>query len=80
MFDVNSLTSLLILFFRNKEEAYFVASELLRKICSNKKGVEAIRNLPALLKRLNNLAEDLNRKANNEKRFGFVHKSALPLF
>ena len=54
--------------FRNKEEGYFIASELLKKICSNPTGVEAARNLPALLKRLHNLVEDLKRKAGNEKR------------
>ena len=67
------LTILSIFSFRNKEEGYFLASELLKKICSNQKGVEALRNLPALLKRLHNLTEDLSRKANNEKRFGFGH-------
>lgn len=54
--------------FRNKEEGYFIASELLKRICSNPKGVEAARNLRALLKRLHNLVEDLTRKAANEKR------------
>ncbi|KAI8000682.1 hypothetical protein LOK49_LG09G00343 [Camellia lanceoleosa] len=53
---------------KNKEEDYFIASELLRKICLNTKGVEAARNLPALLKRLHNLVEDLTRKTCNEKR------------
>ncbi|CAL5344539.1 unnamed protein product [Camellia sinensis] len=53
---------------RNKEEGYFIASELLRKICLNTKGVEAARNSPALLKRLHNPVEDLTRKTGNEKR------------
>ncbi|GMP75445.1 hypothetical protein CsSME_00032532 [Camellia sinensis var. sinensis] len=53
---------------RNKEEGYFIASELLRKICLNTKGVEAARNSPALLKRLHNLLEDLTREIGNEKR------------
>ncbi|XAR65630.1 hypothetical protein NMG60_11009803 [Bertholletia excelsa] len=53
---------------RNKEDGYHIAAELLKKICSNQKGVEAVRNSPALLKRLNNLVEDLRRKAANEKR------------
>ncbi|KAL7244164.1 hypothetical protein ACSBR1_016405 [Camellia fascicularis] len=53
---------------RNKEEGYFIASELWRKICLNTKGVEAARNSPALLKRLHNLVEDLTRKTDNEKR------------
>ncbi|CAL5344527.1 unnamed protein product [Camellia sinensis] len=53
---------------RNKDEGYFIASELLRKICLNTKGVEAARSLPTLLKRLHNLVEDLTRKTGNEKR------------
>ncbi|KAE9461705.1 hypothetical protein C3L33_06407, partial [Rhododendron williamsianum] len=63
-----SLETVLCEFLRNKEEAYFIASELLKKICSSPKGVEAVRNSPALLKRLHNLVEDLRRKAGNEKR------------
>ncbi|KAJ0630098.1 putative IQ motif, EF-hand binding, armadillo-like helical [Helianthus annuus] len=55
-------------FIRNKEDSYFVAADVLRKICSNKKGVERLRGLMALVKRLNNLVEDLKRKACNEKR------------
>ncbi|XP_059662135.1 uncharacterized protein LOC132308145 [Cornus florida] len=57
-----SLETIFWEFLRNKE-GYFIASELLKKICSNQKGVEAVRNLPALLKRLHNLVEDLTRKA-----------------
>ncbi|KAK8592272.1 hypothetical protein V6N13_062858 [Hibiscus sabdariffa] len=53
---------------RNKEEGYFIASEILKKICSNLKGVKAVHKLPALLKRLHNLVEDLTRKLNIEKR------------
>ncbi|KAL4309998.1 hypothetical protein GQ457_01G042960 [Hibiscus cannabinus] len=53
---------------RNKEEGYFIASEILKKICSNPKGVKAVHKLPALLKRLHNLIEDLTRKLNIEKR------------
>ncbi|XP_057498724.1 LOW QUALITY PROTEIN: uncharacterized protein LOC130783194 [Actinidia eriantha] len=63
-----SVETVLWEFMRNKEEGYFIASELLKTICSNPKGVEAARNLPALLKRLHNLVEDLTRKAGNEKR------------
>ncbi|KAJ9566243.1 hypothetical protein OSB04_002209 [Centaurea solstitialis] len=55
-------------FIRNKEDTYFITADLLRNICSNKKGVERLRNLPALVKRLHNLVEDLKRKAGNEKR------------
>ncbi|THG11462.1 hypothetical protein TEA_007229 [Camellia sinensis var. sinensis] len=63
---------------RNKEEGYFIASELLRKICLNPKGVEAARNSPALLKRLHNLVEDLTRKTGNEKRC-HVHATDKPI-
>ncbi|XP_073145329.1 uncharacterized protein [Henckelia pumila] len=60
-------------FLRNKEEGYFIASELLKRICRSEKGLNAIRNLPAYLKRLNNLAEELTRKAGNEK--GYLRHS-----
>ncbi|XP_033148066.1 abnormal spindle-like microcephaly-associated protein homolog isoform X5 [Brassica rapa] len=53
---------------RNKEEAYFIASDVLKKICKSQKGVEAVRKLPALVKRLHALVEELTRKANMEKR------------
>ncbi|KAE8728826.1 Binding,calmodulin binding [Hibiscus syriacus] len=56
---------------RNKEEGYFIASEILKKICSNPKDVKAVHKLPALLKRLHILAEDLTRKLNIEKRLNF---------
>ncbi|KAL8192555.1 hypothetical protein R6Q57_027740 [Mikania cordata] len=55
-------------FIRNKEDTYFIAADVLKSICSNKKGVERFRSLNALLKRLNNLVEDLKRKTFNEKR------------
>lgn len=58
--------------FRNKEEGYFIASELLRKICSNHRGVEAMRKFPALVRRLHSLVEELMRKADIEKRFVLV--------
>ncbi|KAK8349899.1 hypothetical protein V6Z12_A06G173000 [Gossypium hirsutum] len=53
---------------RNKEEGYFIASEILKKICSNPKGVKAVHKFPALLKRLHTLVEELTRKLNTEKR------------
>ncbi|XP_043693668.1 abnormal spindle-like microcephaly-associated protein homolog isoform X1 [Telopea speciosissima] len=55
---------------RNKEEGFFIASELLKKLCSTQKGYDAVHRLPLLLKRLYSLAEDLKRKANNDKRNG----------
>lgn len=60
-------------FSRNKEEGYFIASELLRKICSSRKGIEAIRKSPPYLKRLHNHVEELTRKAHNEKRLDFYN-------
>jgi abnormal spindle-like microcephaly-associated protein len=62
---------LLTTLYRSKEEGYFIASELLKKICSTPKGVEAIRKLPTHLKRLHGLVEELTRKASNEKRLDF---------
>ncbi|KAH1048693.1 hypothetical protein J1N35_039477 [Gossypium stocksii] len=53
---------------RNKEEGYFIASQILKKICSDENGVITVHKFPALLKRLNNLVEELTRKAYNEKR------------
>ncbi|KAH6790485.1 hypothetical protein C2S51_005491 [Perilla frutescens var. frutescens] len=60
--------TILLEFRRNKEEGYFIASELLKRICKTENGAQAIRKSPALLKRLNSLAEELTRKAGNEKR------------
>ncbi|OMO64877.1 IQ motif, EF-hand binding site [Corchorus olitorius] len=54
---------------RNKEEGYFIAAELMKKICSTEEGVKTVHKLPAaLLKRLHNLVEELTRKSNLEKR------------
>ncbi|XP_042479101.1 abnormal spindle-like microcephaly-associated protein homolog isoform X2 [Macadamia integrifolia] len=55
---------------RNKEEGFFIASELLKKLCSTQKGYDAVHRRPLLLKRLYSLAEDLKRKARNDKRNG----------
>ncbi|KAJ8761757.1 hypothetical protein K2173_004567 [Erythroxylum novogranatense] len=53
---------------RNKEEGYFLASEILKKICLRYEGVNAMHKSPALLKRLHSLVEELTRKAATEKR------------
>ncbi|KAI4295878.1 hypothetical protein L6164_035876 [Bauhinia variegata] len=53
---------------RNKEEGYFIASDLLKKISSTPKGIAAIYKSPALLKRLHALVEEQTKKANHEKR------------
>lgn len=37
-------------------------------MCLERKGIEAVQKLPALLKRLHNLVEDLAKKAAYEKR------------
>lgn len=59
---------------RNKEEGYFIASELLKKILSCCKGIESVRRSAALLKRLRGLVEELNRKVYNEKRLDLLRK------
>ncbi|KAK7292402.1 hypothetical protein RIF29_08181 [Crotalaria pallida] len=67
----DSLQIVVMELLRNKEEGYFVASELLKKICSTPMGVEALLKSPALLKRLHSLVEELTRKAAvHEKRNG----------
>lgn len=63
MFTFSSLN-----LFRNKDEGYFVTSELMKNICSSRKGIEAVRKSTAIMKRLHGLAEELTRKAHNEKR------------
>ncbi|XP_059292899.1 uncharacterized protein LOC132046322 isoform X3 [Lycium ferocissimum] len=63
-----SLETIVSEFLRNKEEGYFIASDLLKKIFTKKKGVEAVRKSPALLKRLHNHVEELSRKAKADKR------------
>ncbi|OVA06091.1 Armadillo [Macleaya cordata] len=55
-------------FLRNKEEGYYIASQLLKKLFLTPKGIQTIRSLPALLKRLHNLVDDLKRRVIMEKR------------
>ncbi|XP_048435475.1 uncharacterized protein LOC125475150 [Pyrus x bretschneideri] len=64
-------------FVRNKEEGYFTASELLKKVCASRKGVEAVRKSPALLKRLHNLVKELSRKAGNNDKRSDLSKESL---
>ncbi|KAE9621459.1 putative abnormal spindle-like microcephaly-associated protein [Lupinus albus] len=64
----DSLQIVVMELLRNKEEGYFIASELLKKICSTHIGVEALLKSPALLKRLHSLVDELTRKAIYEKR------------
>ncbi|XP_047313338.1 abnormal spindle-like microcephaly-associated protein homolog isoform X2 [Impatiens glandulifera] len=63
-----SIQTVFLEFLRNKEEGYFIASELLKKISLNKSGFKALRSSAFLYKRLNSLVEDLTRKAATEKR------------
>ncbi|KAK4360953.1 hypothetical protein RND71_019905 [Anisodus tanguticus] len=63
-----SLETIVSEFLRNKDEGYFIASDLLKKIFTEKKGVEVVRKSPALLKRLHNHVEELSRKAKADKR------------
>ncbi|KAI9124182.1 hypothetical protein K1719_005482 [Acacia pycnantha] len=65
-----SIQTILWELLRNKEDSFFIASELLMKISSIPKGVESLRKLPALVKRLHALVEELTRKAIYEKRNG----------
>ncbi|KAK9681570.1 hypothetical protein RND81_10G011800 [Saponaria officinalis] len=53
---------------RNKEEGYFIACELLKRLCTRSRGIEAVHSLPSMLKRLHLLVEDLTRKTFLEKR------------
>ncbi|KAL3820693.1 hypothetical protein ACJIZ3_006598 [Penstemon smallii] len=55
-------------FLRNKEEGYFYASELLKRICMSEKGVKVMCKSPAILRRLKKLVEELGRKKENDKR------------
>ncbi|XP_030533430.1 abnormal spindle-like microcephaly-associated protein isoform X2 [Rhodamnia argentea] len=57
---------------RNKEDRFFIASELLKRICTRDKGVEALHQSPSLLKRLNGLVEELMRRVHVDKRNGRV--------
>ncbi|XP_050211865.1 uncharacterized protein LOC126662021 [Mercurialis annua] len=56
-------------FLRNKEEGCFIAADILKKICSNKKGGQSFSKSPALLRRLDSLVEELTRKLTILKRY-----------
>lgn len=64
---------------RNKEEGYFIASDLLKKIFTEKTGVEAVHKLPALLKRLRDHVEELSRKAKPDKRSALQYSNPICL-
>lgn len=76
---IYSILIIIVLIFRNKEEGYFIASELLEKICLNQRGLETLHQLPVLLKRLKSLVDDLQRRAGNEKRLDNGKSNTHPL-
>ncbi|XP_065879036.1 uncharacterized protein [Euphorbia lathyris] len=63
-----SIEIIFLEFLRNKEEGYFIASEILKMICSNQNGAESLWKVPGLVKRLLNIVEELTRKATIENR------------
>ncbi|KAL2931463.1 Abnormal spindle-like microcephaly-associated protein-like protein [Bienertia sinuspersici] len=63
-----SIETILRELLRNKEEGYFIACELLKKLCTRPKGIETVRGLPSMLKRFHALVDELTRKTNHEKR------------
>ncbi|CAM8918445.1 unnamed protein product [Rhodiola kirilowii] len=63
-----SVEIILLELLRNKEDAYFTAAELMKKICSIPEGAKALRSHQGFLKRLHGHTEDLRRKINFEKR------------
>ncbi|CAN0852352.1 Abnormal spindle-like microcephaly-associated protein homolog [Linum grandiflorum] len=60
--STGSVDTIFMEFLKNKEEGYFIAAEVIRKMCLNSKGIDAVRRSPALLKRLDSLVEDMKRK------------------
>ncbi|CAI8611464.1 unnamed protein product [Vicia faba] len=57
-----SIQTIVLELTRNNEESFFIASGLLKEICSTHQGVNTIINSPALLRRLRSLVEKLARK------------------
>ncbi|XP_026392571.1 abnormal spindle-like microcephaly-associated protein homolog isoform X1 [Papaver somniferum] len=69
LIDTNgSIELILSEMLRNKEEGFFIASQVLKMLCRIPKGVQTIRQLPALLKRLKSLVDDLKRRVATDKR------------
>ncbi|CAN1196972.1 Abnormal spindle-like microcephaly-associated protein homolog [Linum perenne] len=60
--STGSVDTIFTEFLRNKEEGYFIAAAVIRKISLNSKGIEAFRRSPGLFKRLDSLVEELKRK------------------
>ncbi|CAM8911984.1 unnamed protein product [Rhodiola kirilowii] len=63
-----SVEIILLELLRNKEDAYFTAAELMKKICSIPEGAKELCSHQGFLKRLHGHTEDLRRKINFEKR------------
>ncbi|KAM0943812.1 putative IQ motif, EF-hand binding, armadillo-like helical, CH domain superfamily [Dioscorea sansibarensis] len=53
---------------RNKSEGFFIASDIMKKLCGVKDGLLAVRKLQGHAKRLNGLSQDLGRKSELIKR------------
>ncbi|KAL9255562.1 Abnormal spindle-like microcephaly-associated protein-like protein [Drosera capensis] len=53
---------------RNKENGFFIACDLLKKICQRQKGIERVCSLTHLLKRLQGVVDELTKKASRQKR------------
>lgn len=64
------LFTFLFFVIRNKSDGYFIAADLLKKLCSTKKGVDAVLSVPGPLKRLFDLVNELDRKVAAAKRSG----------
>ncbi|URE09424.1 CH [Musa troglodytarum] len=65
---------------RNKNEGFFVACDLLKRLCSTREGRETICKLHGHVRRLNVLAQDLQRKADlRKRRAGQVGRSDITL-
>ncbi|CAH9141785.1 unnamed protein product [Cuscuta epithymum] len=62
------IETVLLEFLRNKEEGYFIAAELLKKLLQHQNGMKAVLKLPAIIRRLHNHVEQLSRKALNYRR------------
>lgn len=65
---------------RNKEENYFIASGLLKKICTNPKGVQAVLKMTAMLKRLLALVDEPTKKVIPGNRYGYVLPKLIASF
>lgn len=63
--SINTIAEQLL---RNKDEGFSKAAEVLKKLCAVKDGADAVRKLPAIVRRLKHLAQNLERKVELERR------------